>query len=88
MTQRRALPSAACSAGVPQDEAQLVELSNGSVVANMRNRLPGHERGLAMSHDAGASFGDVYYAAGLPEPVCMASALRVGRAILFSNPGR
>lgn len=37
------------------DEPQLVELPNGTVVANMRNR--GHSRGIAHSTDGGQSFG-------------------------------
>lgn len=59
------------------DEAQLVELSNGSVVANMRNNhyLPGDVRGLSRSDDGGVNFGPVYTNPSLIEPVCMASII-------------
>ena len=47
------------------DEAELVELANGNVLANMRNKVaqpdpaPGHLRGVALSTDGGTSFGAV-----------------------------
>lgn len=59
------------------DEAQLVELSNGSVVANMRNKhyLKGDARGVARSDDGGASFGPTRADLALISPVCMASVI-------------
>jgi len=80
------------------DEAELVELANGNVLANMRNNVAqpggGHFRGVALSTDGGASFGPVGYDLGLPEPVCMGSIIRSADpalgdgAVYFSNPGQ
>lgn len=73
------------------DEAQLVELSNGNVLASMRNREHSKHsfRGVALSTDGGSSFTNVSFDQGLPEPVCMASVITAGpdRNIFFSNPG-
>jgi hypothetical protein len=87
------------------DEAQLVELSNGDVMANMRNDIPQtdnsndnggiastHYRGVALSTDGGATWGNVTFDHGLPEPVCMGSIIRASPpmsdgAVFFSNPG-
>jgi sialidase-1 len=72
------------------DEAQLVELSTGAVLANMRNDhyLPGDCRGVANSTNGGASFGAIAPDRTLIEPICMASILRDpdSNAIFFSNP--
>jgi len=62
------------------DEAQLVELSDGGVMANMRNKhfLPGDARGVSVSNksgDFGVSFGLVHSDPALIEPVCMASII-------------
>jgi sialidase-1 len=69
------------------DEAQLVELPNGTVAANMRNKVAlrgpvAHGRGIALSTDGGRSFGPVRLDPHLPEPVCMgASAACAGNLI-------
>eukprot|EP01062_Namystynia_karyoxenos_P053889 TRINITY_DN438_c0_g1_i2.p1 TRINITY_DN438_c0_g1~~TRINITY_DN438_c0_g1_i2.p1 ORF type:complete len:465 (+),score=152.89 TRINITY_DN438_c0_g1_i2:122-1516(+) len=70
------------------DEAQLVELSNGDVLANMRNshKTSCDCRGISRSTDGGSTWGPVTYDAALISPVCQASILRVGGAIYFSNP--
>ena len=75
------------------DEAQLVELSNGNVLANMRNRLSQHERGIALSTDGGTTFGPIYFDKALAEPVCMASVIRADPPLsdgnmYFANPGQ
>lgn len=72
------------------DEAQLVEMPNGDVVANMRNRdLSGERaRGIATSRDGGATFGEVTLDQALPDPTCQATVLRSGVSILFANPGQ
>lgn len=67
------------------DEAQLVELSNGDVMANMRDRQ--HHRGISISKDGGTSWGNVTYDSTLISPVCQASILRADGALFFSNPG-
>eukprot|EP00054_Salpingoeca_dolichothecata_P015800 m.91606 g.91606 ORF g.91606 m.91606 type:complete len:447 (-) comp21663_c0_seq5:367-1707(-) len=72
------------------DEAQLVELPNGNVMANMRNSHYNQTckcRGVAVSTDGGATFGPVYYDPALISPVCMASILRgYNNQIFFANP--
>ena len=76
------------------DEAQLVELSNGDVLANMRNHVKqpgggGALRAVALSRDGGATFGPIAYDPQLAEPVCMASIVRGDDGgVYFSNPGQ
>ena len=74
--------------------AQLVQLSNGSVLANMRNNM-WHKRGLAISDNGGQSFGPIFTNPSLIEPVCMASIISAAghtgnasgpAALFFSNP--
>ena len=82
------------------DEAQLVELKNGDVLASMRNRIgaecqphcarpPRAYRGVALSTDGGTSFSNASFDRALPEPVCMASIISAGadHDIFFANPG-
>eukprot|EP01062_Namystynia_karyoxenos_P053888 TRINITY_DN438_c0_g1_i1.p1 TRINITY_DN438_c0_g1~~TRINITY_DN438_c0_g1_i1.p1 ORF type:complete len:499 (+),score=155.31 TRINITY_DN438_c0_g1_i1:99-1499(+) len=71
-----------------QNEAQLVELSNGDVMANMRNKhsSPCDCRGTSRSTDGGSTWTDTAYDPTLVDPVCQGSILRVGGAIYFSNP--
>eukprot|EP00035_Acanthoeca_spectabilis_P014612 m.281716 g.281716 ORF g.281716 m.281716 type:complete len:480 (-) comp16177_c0_seq2:109-1548(-) len=79
------------------DEAELVELENGNVLANMRNKVPhgtsGALRGIALSTDGGTSFGKVVFDPALAEPVCMGSVIRASDptlgdgAVYFANPG-
>ena len=77
------------------NEAQLVELPDGRVQANMRNHHKNTSckcRGIAFSADAGESFGNVSYDPALISPICMASILRgdaggsARDAIFFANP--
>lgn len=68
------------------DEAQLVELPDGTIMANMRNNQCKCQ-GVALSKDGGASFSDVDYDHTLISPVCDAAIIR-GRngGIYFANP--
>ena len=76
------------------DEAQLVELSNGSVVANMRNnhyfKTPNgaNYRGFALSNNGGVSFSSaVADYPSLESPVCQATILRGDDGkVYFANP--
>ena len=82
------------------DEAQLVELSNGAVLASMRNEVAQpagsaapHLRATAVSTDGGATFSAPAFDPALPEPVCQASIVRAppprgDGAVYFSNPGQ
>lgn len=80
------------------DEAQLVELANGDVLANMRNDVAqpgggGHLRAVALSMDGGDTFTAPSFDPGLPEPVCMGSIIRAPPPlgdgnVYFANPGQ
>lgn len=79
-------------------ESQVVELSDGTLLLNMRNHDPRggalkRERGIAFSKDGGLTFSAATYDAALIEPHCQASILRASRRpeqdkdrLLFSNP--
>jgi sialidase-1 len=71
------------------DEAQLVELSDGRVMPNMRNdHLTSCDcRAVAISTDGGKTFGDISYDPALISPVCMASIIRMSNgSLIFANP--
>ena len=70
------------------DEAELVELEDGTVLANMRNKDAIHRRAVAKSTDGGASFSKPTFDMGLPEPVCMGTILYHDSALFFANPGQ
>ena len=79
------------------DEAQLVELENGDVIANMRNEIKqpggGSLRAVALSKDGGSTFTSPSFDTALLEPVCMASIFRAAPplgdgSVHFSNPGQ
>lgn len=74
------------------NESQIVELSDGRLMLNMRNYGPAvkkgapKHRGICISDDGGVTFKDLRRDATLVEPICQASILRHGQRILFSNP--
>ncbi len=75
------------------NECQVAELTDGSLVLNMRNYDRKHRlRAVTRSRDGGASFDSVTWDEALPEPICQAGlvALEVGdaapRRLVFSNP--
>jgi sialidase-1 len=74
------------------NESQIVELTDGRAMLNMRNYTPNRRagdiatRGVAISDDAGETFKEVHHDATLVESICQASILRIGKRILFSNP--
>ena len=72
-----------------QDEAQLVENLNGTIIANMRHKnSPAEGRGIATSTDGGKSFSKIQYDAELVASVCQATIMRSSQngAIYFANP--
>jgi sialidase-1 len=87
------------SAAVGGNESQVVELSDGTVMLNMRNARgkdrakPPKQRAIALSHDGGETFGEMTHDEALIEPICQGSIVRYtwpsdggkGR-ILFANP--
>jgi sialidase-1 len=75
------------------NESMLVELSDGSLLDNMRSYHGRHRRAVATSRDGGESWSAVTFDEALVEPVCQACILRYTFAdeggksrILFSNP--
>jgi sialidase-1 len=70
------------------DEATIAELTNGSIVVNMRNNhlTSCNCRGTAMSNDGGATWGPIIFDSVLIEPVCQASYVRINTQMYFSNP--
>jgi sialidase-1 len=83
------------------DECQVVELSDGQLLINMRNywgRDGGRAdragvRAIARSRDGGATWGEIAFDAALIEPICQASLIAVpgvGKTaetrLAFSNP--
>ena len=76
--------------GVLGNESQVVELSDGSVMANMRSYRGKRLRAVSISKDGGQTFGDIADDSTLIEPVCQASLTRFTRdgkqGLLFCNP--
>jgi sialidase-1 len=69
------------------NESTVVELSDGTILQNMRSYHGKNCRAIATSKDGGLSFGPVTLAMALVEPVCQASMLRLRDGeILFANP--
>lgn len=74
--------------GPDLNECQVVELSDGRLMLNLRNgRNSGNHRAVMFSSDAGSSWSGLFRDQALPEPVCQASLIRVNEELLaFSNP--
>ena len=71
------------------NESQAVQLSDGSVMLNMRSDRGNNRRLVAISKDGGETFSKPAEDRELIEPVCQASILDVpgkNGGILFSNP--
>lgn len=67
-------------------EAQVVELSDGSLMLNCRDNRGG-ARTVGVTRDLGKTWNlHPTDRQALPEPVCMASLLRIGGQLYFSNP--
>ena len=68
------------------NECIAVELEDGRIYLDMRNYRKTNLRAVSTSADAGLTWAPVKDAPALIEPVCQASTVRCGNAILFSNP--
>jgi sialidase-1 len=69
------------------DESHVVELSDGSLLLNMRSNRGLGRRGTALSRDGGMSWSKVTDDPTLVEPVCEGCLIRYSDAtLLFSNP--
>lgn len=68
------------------DEAMLVELSNGTMMANLRNNKKwGPYRAVSISEDGGETWTEVRPEKQLIDPVCQGSIIRNGKNLYFSN---
>ena len=67
-------------------ETLAVELSDGSVMLNIRHESPNHRRAVTVSPDGATGWSALRFDEALFEPVCMASLLRVGDTLVFANP--
>ena len=77
------------SAGNYNNECAVVELGDGSLMLNARAWDDHRERAIAISRDGGATWSEVEWDDGLPDPQCQASLVRVddeSERLLFSNP--
>ncbi len=73
------------------NESQVVELSNGDLMINMRSYNKKGCRAIARSQDGGATWSDIKHDPQLVESVCQASLIEYGSyqgkvGYLFSNP--
>ena len=78
-----------CRGECGQDEAQLVENLNGTIIANMRHKAsPTKGRGVATSTDGGTTFSKIDYDSQLVASVCQATIMRSSQngQIYFANP--
>jgi sialidase-1 len=81
-------------AGTNVNESMLVELDDGTLMANMRGRTKQHQRVVATSKDGGETWSPQQFDATLVEPECQASFIRYSSKtdghdrsrLLFSNP--
>jgi len=84
------------------DECQVAELSDGTLLINMRNSWErdgkklegGGIRAIAWSKDGGETWSDIQFDSALIEPICQGSIIRYTdenrhdiNRLLFSNPG-
>ncbi len=73
------------------NESQVTELSDGTLVMNMRSYNNEHSRAISMSRDGGETWSEIVHDYQLIESRCQASILNYGRYkdktwYLFSNP--
>jgi sialidase-1 len=73
-------------------ETAIAELSNGSILLNLRNESPQHRRIIAVSPDGASHWSSPAFDQALFEPICAAGLVRIPRhkghpsTLLFSNP--
>ncbi|MGB9605839.1 MAG: sialidase family protein [Bryobacteraceae bacterium] len=78
------------SAGPDCNESTVVELSDGTLMLNMRSYAGKNRRAVSLSRDGGLTWSPPQLDETLIEPVCQASLIRFGNHkpafLLFSNP--
>ena len=73
------------------NESQIVELSNGSLMMNMRSYNDKASRATSISYDGGETWSEIHHAPQLVESICQGSLIQYGKynaadMYLFSNP--
>jgi sialidase-1 len=68
------------------NECQVAELSDGSLLLNMRMQSGEKKRGIARSADRGLTWSSLSFDDVLIDPTCQGSLISDGSAVLFSNP--
>ena len=69
------------------NECEVVELTDGALLLNMRNYDSSRRnRQVAMSRDGGLTWGGQRFDDALIEPICQASIRRAGKALSETNP--
>ena len=76
------------------NECQVIELSDGRLLLNMRNRKTAERhRAISTSDDGGMTWSELTHDRALPEPLCQASLIRIAPErpadkprLLFANP--
>ncbi len=71
------------------DESTVAELSDGSLMLNMRSNAKRFRRAVAISKDGGLTWSPPVFDETLVEPTCQASLIRLPKGkgrLLFSNP--
>jgi len=66
-------------------ETAVAELGDGRVMLNIRNESGPRQRAVCVGPDGAKGWGPPHLEPALPDPVCMASLVRGGRWLLFSN---
>jgi sialidase-1 len=87
VTWRTGLPANDITAGARANECAVVQLGDGSLMLNSRDPSRTKKRGVYISRDLGETW--TPHATdhqALIEPTCMASLIRHGEFLLFSNP--
>ena len=67
-------------------ETLAAELSDGTVMLNIRNESPEHRRAVTRGPDGASGWSEIHFDDALVEPICMGSLLKVGDSLLFANP--
>ena len=67
-------------------ETLAAELSDGTVMLNIRNESPEHRRAVTRGPDGASGWSEIRFDDALVEPICMGSLLQVGNSLLFANP--
>ncbi len=73
----------------PEDgvnESTVAELSDGSLLLNMRNYSQNKFRKVAVSRDGGETWEDFKSHPELEEPICQGNLISLGKGLAFSNP--